>query len=73
MFGRQPGHIVGITAVDIHGALFYDITFALESAPQLARTSRIGTESVYENPREGDAVVLHVVMGQLTKVEQRDT
>jgi hypothetical protein len=70
MFGRQPGHIVQVNAVDIHGALFYDITFALDRAPQQARTSRIGIESVYGNPQAGDAVTLHLVMGQLTKVEK---
>jgi hypothetical protein len=68
----SPGHIVQVNAVDIHGALFFDITYALESAPQQARTSRIGTESVYENPQTGDAVTLHLVMGQLTKVEKRE-
>jgi hypothetical protein len=72
MFGRQAGQIVAVQAVDIHGALFYDITFALDSAPQQARTSRIGTESVYEYPQAGDAVLLHLVMGQLTRVEKRE-
>ncbi len=72
MLGRQPGHIVQVNAVDIHGALFFDIMYALDSAPQQARTSRIGTESVYENPQPGDAVTLHLVMGQLTRVEKRE-
>jgi hypothetical protein len=72
MFGRQPGTHCAGECRRYHGALFFDITYALESAPQQARTSRIGTESVYENPQTGDAVTLHLVMGQLTKVEKRE-
>jgi hypothetical protein len=71
MIGRHPGRLLDIRAVDIHGAKFYDLLFALNSAPDKPQTSRIGQESVYENPQAGDAVVLHLVMGQVTRVEKR--
>ena len=70
MIGKQPGVIEKLQLVDIHGAKFYDISYALDAAPNRVLTSRIGTESVYENPQIGDKVFLHLVMNQLTKVEQ---
>ena len=71
MLGRQPGKLLDLRVVDIHGAQFYDLLFALDSSPDKAQTSRIGQESVYENPQPGDLVVLHLVMGVVTRVEKR--
>jgi hypothetical protein len=71
MLGKQAGTLLDVREVDIHGALFYDVTFALDSAPLRASTSRIGRESVYENPQSGDAVTLHLLMGQITGIEKR--
>ena len=72
MFGKQPGVIINLQLVDIHGARFWDISYALDAAPQRVLVSRIGTESVYENSQIGDKVKLHLVMGQLTKVEKHE-
>lgn len=71
MFGRQLGTILDVRAVDIHGALFYDFVFVLDASPQQAQASRLGQESSYLNPQPGDQVTLHLVMGQLTKIEKR--
>ncbi|MDF2441209.1 MAG: hypothetical protein JWN98_2193 [Abditibacteriota bacterium] len=68
--GKQPGELLEVRPVDIHGALFYDLVFALQSAPAQARSSRIGRESVYSDPQAGDKVLLHLVLGQLTRVEK---
>jgi len=69
--GKQPGELLEVRHVDIHGALFYDLVFALETSPAQARSSRIGRESVYADPHPGDKVILHLVLGQLTRVEKR--
>ena len=71
MLGRQPGRLLAVQAIDIHGSKFYDLTFALDAAPEKAHTSRIGQESVYAEPRPDDDVVLHLILGQVTKVEKR--
>ncbi len=73
MIGRQAGKILELRLVDIHGAKFYDIAYALDSAPDKGFVSRVGAESVYNEPNVGDAVILHLVMGQITKVERRET
>jgi hypothetical protein len=71
MLGRQSGKLLDVHAVLIHGAKFYDLTFALDASPTQARSSRVGAESVYDNPLPGDEVSLHLVLGQVTKVERR--
>lgn len=72
MLGRQSGHLIDVIEVDIHGAKFYDLIFTLDNSREHARSSRIGQESVYENPHAGDLVTLHMVLGQVTRVEKRD-
>lgn len=68
--GKQNGTILQIQLVDIHGSKFYDVSFALDSSPDQTRFSRLGTESVYENPQVGDTAVFHLLLGQLTRVEK---
>ncbi len=70
MLGRQPGTLLDVRLVDIHGAQFFDLSFVLDAAPEQPRTSRIGRESVYPDPQPGDAVMLHLVLGQITRVEK---
>lgn len=70
MLGRQSGKLLDVRAVDIHGAQFLDLRFVLDTAPAQPRTSRIGRESVYPDPQPGDGVMLHLVLGQITKVEK---
>ncbi len=70
MIGRQPGRILELRAVDIHGAQFFDVVFALDATPQQVHTSRIGQESVYAGLQPGDAVTLHLVLGQITRIEK---
>lgn len=70
MFGRQNAKLVNVREVDIHGAKFFDLSFALDAAPDQLKTSRIGQESVYANPQPGDAIMVHLVMGQATRVDK---
>lgn len=70
MFGTQPGTLRAVQLVDIHGSRFWDLAYELESAPGQVRQGRVGTESVYDAPQPGDRVLLHLLMGVLTKVEK---
>lgn len=67
---KRTGKLISVGAVDIHGARFYDITVMLNGDPPRTVTSRIGQESVYPNPQEGDAVTVHLVLSQITCIEQ---
>lgn len=72
MLGRQPGKLLDAREVDIHGSKFYDLSYALAATPGQAHATRIGRESVYADPRPGDAVTLHLVMGVATRVDKRE-
>ena len=71
MFGKQPGTLLSVQLVDIHGSHFYDLAWILDSSQQRG-TGRIGVESVYAEPQTGDKVLLHLVLGQVTRVEKRE-
>ncbi len=67
----QSARLIRVQLVDIHGQKFYDLTYALDTKPELApKTSRIGTESVYADPKEGDEVEVVAILGQLTSVKK---
>jgi hypothetical protein len=66
----QRATLLRVQLVDIHGQKFYDLTFALDSKPDAPKTSRIGTESVYPDPKEGDAIEVALLLGQLTSVKR---
>ncbi len=67
----QRATLLRVQLVDIHGQLFYDLSFSLDAKPDAApKTSRIGAESVYPNPKQGDAVEVGLLLGQLTEVRR---
>ena len=66
----QRATLLRVQLVDIHGQLFYDLTFALDAKPDAPKTSRIGAESVYPEPKSGDAVEVGLLLGQLTEVRK---
>lgn len=68
----QRATLLRVQLVDIHGQKFYDLTFALDSKPDAPKTSRIGTESVYPDPKEGDPIEVGLLLGQLTSVKRAD-
>lgn len=68
----QRARLLRVQLVDIHGQKFYDLTFALESKPDAPKTSRIGAESVYPDPQEGDEIKVALLLGQLTSVEKAE-
>ena len=68
--GKQAATLTGVQFIDIHGSKFYDLTFVLDTKPDVPKTSRIGVESVYPNPQVGDKVSASLLLGQLVGVEK---
>ena len=68
----QRAKLIRVQLVDIHGQKYYDLTFALDLKPDAPKTSRIGAESVYSNPQEGDAVEVGLLLGQLISVKKAE-
>ena len=66
--GKQSAVLTAVQLVDIHGSRFYDIVYQLESGR--SGNGRLGIESVYADPKVGDAVNVSLLIGQLTSVEK---
>jgi len=59
-----------VQPINIHGTILYDLVYTHvgESQP---RQARIGAESIYAEPRPGDAVRVTYLMNVATTVERR--
>lgn len=56
--------------ISIHGTMLYDLVYLHEGEAQL-RQARLGAESVYAEPRPGDAVRVSYMMNVATTVTRR--
>lgn len=72
MSGAKDATVRQVHAVDIHGTRFYDLAYTHDDAPEPVRTTRIGVESVYPNPRPGDHVRVSYVMNVVVGVAALD-
>ena len=64
----QPGTILAVQQLDLHGSIFYDLTFELDSSPGRARRSRLGAESVQPAPQPGQKALFGLLLDQVTSV-----
>lgn len=65
--GEHVAVVREVREVDIHGARFLDIAYALEGSDGVL-TCRIGPESVEGGVRPGDRVLMQFVMRQPVRV-----
>ncbi|MGQ9614013.1 hypothetical protein [Chloroflexus sp.] len=65
--GTREAILLSVQRVDIHGTIFYDVTFHHTGETQPIR-ARLGAESVYPNPQHGDQVLVSYVMGLVTNI-----
>lgn len=70
MSGSRDAVLQAAQAVSIHGTIFYDLVYLHEgeSAP---RQARLGIESLYAEPRPGDAVRVSYLMNVATGMERK--
>lgn len=70
MAGVRDAVLDAVQPVNIHGTILFDLVYTHvgESAP---RQVRLGAESVYADPRPGDAVQVSYLMNVATAVERR--
>ncbi|MBA3943019.1 MAG: hypothetical protein H0X37_00485 [Herpetosiphonaceae bacterium] len=70
LMGPQPGQIVAIRPLDIHGTQLFDIVFRLDGEDG-THSARLGAEALYGLPKEGDRVVIHFIMQTVTQIERK--
>lgn len=56
--------IEAVDQLDIHGSIYYDLTFNLEGQNG-SQKMRINPEAFYNNPQPGDKVNVSMVMGNI--------
>ncbi len=68
--GTADAILNAVQPISIHGTILYDLVYTHvgESQP---RQARIGAESIYAEPRPGDAVRVTYLMNMATTVERR--
>ena len=69
--GTKPALVKKIQPVSIHGQISMDVYFVDPSEPdgQVSR-ARVGPEAMPSNLEAGDHVVLHYLLGIVTKIEK---
>lgn len=68
--GSRDAIVQAIQSVNIHGTILYDIVYRHGDEAQ-PRQARLGAESVYTNPRPGDAVRVSYLMNVATAITLR--
>lgn len=69
--GQRRAQIVKVAETDIHGQRFYDLYYVLLDDPgKKVIGSRVPVESVYDQPQDGDKVIIEFMMNVPTKVER---
>lgn len=72
MFNQKVEAVLeDVQQVSIHGQRYYDIRFRINSTNSDVRKARAPFEEVYANPQPGDKVILHALLGTITKIEKR--
>ncbi|MBD3276254.1 MAG: hypothetical protein GF372_13135 [Candidatus Marinimicrobia bacterium] len=74
MFNQKVEAVLeDVQPVSIHGQRYYDIRFRVDSTESGIRRARAPFEEVYANPQPGDEVIIHALLGTVTKIEKRET
>jgi hypothetical protein len=70
MSGSREASIQAIQAIDIHGTIFYDVTYAHRGEEGQLRRARVGQESIYAGAKAGDLARIIYLMNVVTSVER---
>ncbi len=70
--GSRRALLREVRLVDFYGMRNWEIDYVTEEAPGEIRHARIGTESMYDNPRAGDTVLIILINNKPSAVYQTD-
>jgi hypothetical protein len=71
MSGKKAATLREVRLIDIHGTRFYDIAYTHDDTPGQQRSTRVGAESVYDNPQPSDPIEVSYLMNVVTSVMRR--
>ena len=74
MFNQKVEAVLeDVQQVSIHGQRYYDVRFRVDSTDAGGvRKARAPFEEVYSNPKPGDEVIIHALLGTVTKIEKQE-
>ncbi len=71
LFSRKEAILQQLRAIEIHGAVFYDVVFnVIEPADAPPESARIGGEMMYPDAQVGDRIVVEKVANVVARVEK---
>lgn len=65
----KHGVLIGAHPFQIHDQPNWNVAFKLDG-DETAHDARLATESVYAEPRPGDRVVVHFVLGEAVEIRR---
>lgn len=69
--GTRPALVKGVQPVSIHGQISLDVYFVPPDEPDgQMSVARVGPEAAPRNLNAGDTVVLHYLLGVVTRIEK---
>lgn len=68
--GSRDAVLNEVQPISIHGTILYDLVYSHIDEAQ-PRRARLGAESVYTDPRPGDAIRVNYLMNVATAIARR--
>lgn len=62
--------ILAIQPYDLHGVRWYRIAYAPDSNPEAVQEARFSWDVIYSDPRPGDRIRVHTLLGIVDRIEK---
>ncbi|EFO79442.1 hypothetical protein OSCT_2568 [Oscillochloris trichoides DG-6] len=72
MSGSREATLQSIQRIDIHGTIFYDLSYTHTGEEWQIRQARVAQEGIYAGAKPGDVVLVSYLMNVVTGVKRRD-
>ena len=56
---------------DLHGVLYYRLLVSYSAAPTSVQEVRISHDSIYDEPEEGDQILVEAIINVVTEVRRK--
>ena len=67
--GPMQGTIQAVQAYDLHGLLYYHLRYVIDGEQQ-PREARLSHDMAYPDPRPGDRVEVHALLGIVDQIRR---
>ncbi len=57
---------------DLHGVRYYAFVYSYANEPEVMREARVAHDTIYPDPKEGDAVLIEAILNRISEVSKKD-